>query len=577
MRAVRAVHGVGRSGLLAGRSSPLLLLLLLVLSQSLGPCVVNAGVMTPIKNRNDDQWDPKSAAEELPEDAEKILDSLNSNANKALKEIIKDYSKTKTKGSNIRKVGSWGITLGKLYDLPGVKDDEKMKNSLLAQLTDIADGLKDAWVNEVSHVEGKKVRGWPFILRNEPEYNHEGFNAGHLGMAMSYAAIAQAEYGEHEEASRNVEYVLAWLYDNFFSYDDGKNKLDDQGRLVWIPFRAPEDRRKRYLALSEVKQSGTEKFCEHQPDAYNHSLELARAVIVTLKALKKIDWSKADWTMPEWTLMEAELRLGEMVRQNARWFKNALLTQKTGDNKKFDNYPGPEGTEWYIWKYREFDVFGKNLENCGEELFDHSSKEGKYAVKLRPQDVSHAKHEVDFIVDYLKWIEIDPPGGCGDESMDKSVFTMEDLRKLTVTFLNRIVRDPGAKVLGERYSCDVSGTYDGEPGPDIPELGNVEPTIEKSCRDRGRHVDERPTAAIGWISLATAAARLGDVQKGADQRHLCDILQMLEYAFSVVDPDSPNFDNSKDLGDGFGVNWGAEALFIKYYFYNYDTLRKKVC
>ena len=420
------------------------------------------------------------------------------------------------------------------------------------------------------------MRGWPIILRNEPEYNHEGFNAGHLGMAVSYAAIAQAESGEHAEAAANVEYVLAWLYDNFFSYDTGKNKLDDQGRLVWIPFGAPDDRRKRYLDLSEVKQSGTETYCEHQPDAYNHSLELARAVIVTLKALKRIDWSKVDWTMPEWTLMEAELRLGEMVRQNARWFKDALLTQKTGDNKEFDSYDGPDGTEWYIWKYREFDVFGKNLENCGEELFSHK-KDGKYAVKLRPQDVSHAKHEVDFIVDYLKWIDEDPPGGCGDESMDKSTFTMEDLHKLTVTFLNRIVRDPGASKLGERYACDVSGTNDHKVGPDIPELGNVEPTIEKSCRDRGRHVDERPTAAIGWISLATAAAKLGDVQKGADKRHLCDILQLLEYAFSVVDPDSKNFENTKDLGDGFGVNWGAEALFIKYYFYNYETAFKKMC
>ena len=355
------------------------------------------------------------------------------------------------------------------------------------------------------------------------------------------AAKAAAKAGQHEVAVDLLKPVLQQLYDSFLDKDTRKTKLDGQGRLVLVPNAAPADRLQRYLDVND------NSICLDQPQMYHHGTSPARAAIEVLQTMDLIDWSSANvtWPLPECPLESCKERISNYVRKTAEWVKTAFEAQRpypaTGDDKEKDKYPGPENTTWYTWKNQ--DVTG-----CNDERAPYVDESGIRSSEFvdRPQTIQAAKEQLPFIHEYMVWAASSVPDGA------EVTFTEADLRRLLVTFLNRVVHDSTAASQGDLFACDVEGNLC--PGDDI------EP--------------KRSRAAVNWLILAYAAKVHGAMAKS--RQAACDTYRMVETVLPLA---SGPWTNKFDEGS-FGKlseSWAADAILAKYYFYNYNYGISKYC
>ena len=349
-----------------------------------------------------------------------------------------------------------------------------------------------------------------------------------MGIALTARAVALD--GDDDLAAAMVTPVLEALYDGFLTNDIDRTKLDKDGRVVYVPKEADDDRIKRHLKVAE------QEYCLDTPQAYNHGLMAARAAMAVWRAINVIDWKKAKWTMKEWSVAEAMDKLDEFVIGNAEYLKDGLEKQPGTGSSKYDNYPGPKGTDWYQWKYR---------------LYEGCSK-ARDTFLDRPEDIAHATYETSFVAETRQW---------GNEHKGKPdmVFDMNEAHRMMVTFLNRIVADYGAEG-GERFACDVDGTTDDR------DNGNH---AWKQCAG-SRKLEIRAGFAPSWLPLA-ASVRY-DLDK--DDLVHCDALRMVETVLPLVVPgkkfDEDNFDN-------LSVKFASQAIQAKYYWHYYEKGIEKVC
>ena len=512
-------------------SAPCLAALLLgcFLATTFGPAWVMSDTMRSINDPKAANWTTASAGLEVGKDIKSLLEVFDQQR-PGLVEIKDKFIKNRNKGGGIRKLAIWGTAFARLYELPGTDYKEEMYE----RMVDMADLLLSTRETTHSYIENRVMRGWPMYLYGSDDHpTYEGFNMGNIAMAIAHAARATAMRGEQERAAKMLTPVLEALYDGFFTVESAKSKLDSKWRLVYVPARAPANRKARH------RKSQYEKSCLGSPQAYNHGLLVARAAMATLRAMWKIRWSSVGWPMDEWTMLEARGKLGQFTRMNARWLRDGMKAYSTGEDKR-DNYPGKDGVTWLQWNYRD-------MSSC-------DTYKGTY--KDRPEDIAHATYEVNFITELRDYVKEGTPGAV---ESDLNIFALRDVRSLMVTFLNRIVHDYSGKG-GDRFACDVTG---------LVENSNWGETW-KQC---GRSRDKKVRALFGpaWLPLAVNAKAEWRKDSGLE----CDALTMVDTVLPMTIPDNKNFDETNF--HKISSKWAPYAIEAKYHFYNFKALLDKDC
>ena len=378
-------------------------------------------------------------------------------------------------------------------------------------------------------------------------YVSTGFNFGNIAYAIAAAAKHAARRGEHQLAKDMLQAVLEGMYDNILSKDPQISKVDNKGRLVRVHPEAPKENFERFLEVG----SAEEKYCLDVPEQYNHGMAAAQAAMQIHMAIGEINWqgtwnvispkgdkiSKSSYTRLLWNY----------VRRNALWMKSAFMFAPggTGASEK-DRYPGPSGTDSYIWKYRD-------VREC---------KIYRGTFKDRPQDISHGSIEMDFVNEFLQWSRTKPSGGRPKNL--QGIFCEDDVHRLIVTFLNRNVRSYDGNVT-DRFACDILGTVD----EDQDEFA------WKSCGGGdGSNKEKRPRYAAAWATL-THAAQYFIANNGGSKALKCDVYRMVKTIFQVALDGMDDF--YKEEFKGLSQTWTSELIVAKYFFYNYDHGMEEAC
>ena len=356
-------------------------------------------------------------------------------------------------------------------------------------------------------------------------------------MAVAQAARAAALQGDHDRAAAMVTRVIEALYDGFLTSDKSKTKLDSKYRVVYVPENAPKDRKKRH---EEVTQ---QSYCLDLPQAYNHGLLVARAAMAAWRAVKEIDWRLTPWTFQEMTRNEVMASFTILITRNAKWLRGGMKEQPPAGSDKLDNYPGEFGASWVVWEYRDY---------TGCDL------PGDLDYKYRAEDISHATHEIAFIVNFRQWASEKYSEG----SHELNIFAADDMHKIIVTFLNRVVYDYNEEG-SKKFACDVLGIYDdsdwGEPW--------------KQCKG-SRALAERAHFAAAWLPLAFSVR---DEVNSNDKRYQalqCDAIRMIDTVLPMILKESNEYYHRFDVND---LRWGFPAIETKYYFYNYKARLAEKC
>ena len=510
---------------MASHTAILAFLLALLLATSIYPATGKR--MRSMNPSQSGEWSPKVAEEEVHNDISALLNLYDKSRDK-LEAILEKYKRTLIKDGKIRLLAVWGVGLSQLMDLHSGPHDKE----IYARLIDVSELMLESFTSMHSYVEDKEMRGWPmYVNKDDPHPVFEAYNFGFIGEAIASAARHAAEDGEHAQAAKMLKPVLQALYDGFYTTDIEMTKLDPQGRVVYVPDGASIMRKNRQMKITPYEP------CIGAPQAYNHGLMIAQASMAAYSALEAIDWDKTSWGMDDdWTIAECKDQMAKLIRQNARWLRDGMTSPEPTGSDRRDKYPGAKGTEWYQWKYRD-------LSGCKE-------LQGGYLD--RPEDTSHATYEVKFITQYRQWEQL---YGRGD---DKSLFDTDDIRKLMVTFLNRIVYDydaPGSK----RFACDVDGINDNSNwGYPWKQCGNT------------RRLTYRAKIVPAWLALAHAVK--DDI--GKDNKMRCDALWVVRTVLPLA-VKGKEFDK-KNFGTML-PKWAPDAISAKYYYYNYEREFKDHC
>ena len=489
--------------------------------------------MTAIRSPLDPEWNPSNATDEVNDDIVKFLKKYDS-AQDELRHIADDFHETRVKDDGIRKLAVWGTSLSRLYDLMMLKPSNEtavIRQELHARAKRNAMRLLESYNETHSYIENATMRGWPmYVDKSDAQPSFEAFNFGHIGTAVCHAARMDADNGDHKEAAWKVRRVLNAMYDGFLTADKGKTKLDPDGWVVYVPRGSGNKGRKaRQKAATERKR------CLDVPQAYNHGIMVARAAIACEKAMERIDWADAGWPMEEWTREEAARSLTGFVKRSAELllgdFEEVEVPSRRSRSSR-DRYPGAAPASFYTWRYR-------NLAKCPKE---------RDTQRNRFEDIAHGSYATDFLSEFHE-------GAYGN------LLQESELRKLVVTFLNRIVRDYGAEGSG-RFACAVDGTHDGsEQGP--PRWPR------KSCRN-SRSLKTRAAKAPQWLTLASVLRGAAE----SDRALRCDVLLMVKTVLDLVLPgasfDSANFDR-------LDPSWASHAIAAKYHYYNYEARFSRDC
>ena len=147
------------------------------------PISVQAGgkeqssALKAVKNSGDPKWSQRKAREEVDGDIQSLLDKYDQTRGD-LESIMKEFKETRIKDVGIRKVGIWGITLARVYDLP-----DSPKTELWKRMRANAEMLMDSYTRTYSYIEDAKLSGWPMYVRpSDKVTSFEAFNSGHVAM-----------------------------------------------------------------------------------------------------------------------------------------------------------------------------------------------------------------------------------------------------------------------------------------------------------------------------------------------------------------------------------------------------------
>ena len=484
-------------------------------------------------------WNRDTAFQEVRRDVDRLLVAydedrarLNSTLEMFLDTRVKDIQKLNPKYRGFRAIAVWGNGLADLYEMPG----HDKHGEIYSRLMEVASLLRRAQTTTHAYVEDRIIRGWPMVIDvRDSEPTFDSYQFGHIGRAMALAARISAERGDHGNAASLLEPVLWYLHDGFLSDDAETSRLDEDNRVVWVPQKASEGRKERHLQVT----SGLQRRCISEPLPYNRGLAVAGAAMAAVRAIGAVDWEAQHWTMKEWSLKKCRRKLGELVRDNAMWFREAMWEPPpAGFDEERDNYRGRNGTSWVLWKYRDY---------SGCPKFQGTDID-------RLEDIDHGGEDVAFVADYRQWVDEDPKGIELSRTDDGRVMFPKSLvRRMIVAFLNRGISDYGAPA-SMRFACDISGVND----------RNGWGNSEKQCgssRSWGR--GRRPRSAVGWLPLALTARKAS--HGWAELR--CDVLRLVEAVLPLTLLGDDEFDTAS-----FGVphgSWAPIAIQTNYYFYNF--------
>ena len=479
--------------------------------------------LSAIRSPFDTEWKASNATAEVNDDIDKFIERYDSAQRGELRKIAADFYETRIKDSGIRKLALWGTSLSRLYDL---LPDDNVRRELYVRARQNAMRLVESYNETHSYIENATMRGWPmYVAKSDAHPTLEAFNFGHIGMAVCHAARMDADNGHHRDAAEKVRVVLNAMYDGFLTQDKGKKKLDSDGWVVYVPRNSDRGRKIRHKAATKQKR------CLGVPQAYNHGIMVARAAMACEKAMRAINWADAGWLMEEWTQEEAMRNLTKFIKTSAELLLDDFEEVELSSRGSRDRYPGAVPATFYRWRYR-------NLTNCPKE---------RDSEKHRFEDISHGSYQTDFLSEFYQ-------GGYGK-------VRASELRKLILTFLNRIVRDYNEEG-GSRFACAVDGTHDSdkEGPPGWP---------RKSCIN-SRTLETRSAKAPQWLTLASV---LRDAAE-SDQSLRCDVLLMVKTVLDLVLPgvsfDSANFAKLDPA-------WASHAIVAKYYYYNYEAQFNRDC
>lgn len=351
------------------------------------------------KAKKSKSWSKSVAKKETEKDIKKFLDEFDRDKSQ-LKKIVKEFEKKGSKNDGIRNVAAWGTSLFRLLTI-----DSNAEGRISSRLEYVADLLLDAYSYKESYVENRRMHGWPmYLYRGDKEKVHDTLNSAYILAAVSKAAYVKAKNGDHDKATKFIEPVIETLYDNYFSGDVEKIKLDKDDIPVTVPDKASSGRHSRYKRAVRGNN-----MCLDDPLAYNKALNLGRAMISTLKAIDEIDWKKKDWPINDWQRSKAVKDMEDFVKRVARWWEKGW---KKRDNKLF-------------WKYRDL---------CRE-------MEG--GIADRPEDIVHGAVDMAFVEEYVEWGE-------------QNDISKNDVERLIRTFRKDIVVDRSEDD-GKRFACDITG------------------------------------------------------------------------------------------------------------------------
>lgn len=448
-----------------------------------------------------------------------------------LLEEINDYAINRKK--NVKSVASkCKVYAGLLTEFPDMSD--KLRDGFYESMMNIALAFNGTYVEKESFIEGVQMRGWPFKIASNVE-EFESYQGGNIMEAVALAAEQAALRGDVEIAVSFALTVAGALYDGFLTKDLRRTKVrDDDGSVVYVPESAPEDRRSRFREVY-AKYSGEATYnCPGQPQAINHGISSATAAIGLVRAFGAIGWLEgkliSSWELTDADGVKIELKnytndLDHFVSRSAKLLTtNVCNVRKTGISDK-DNYAGPDGKEWYRWKYRKM-----STKTCPSFKSDKSN---------RPEDIAHAKNEITFATKARSV--------GNDYYEDPNYFGIydKDIHRFLMTVLNRFIIDPKAEVVS-RFSCDLNSETD---------------PSAKSCNG-SRQMPNRLMHSSQLLSIVNAARDLN-----VDD-YRCDVL-------SVVNAILPMFLEGHEDFQAFGYSGSWKfilaPLITKYYFYWYEA------
>jgi hypothetical protein len=427
--------------------------------------------------------------------------------------VIHTYAENRTKG--VRPSTFFVMGLAEFISSPLADNlDEPQRDAVYEAMLARATAINETFAERTPYIEGVPTRGWPFIIhKNILEFGSH--QRGHMMQAVACGAEQAALHGEHEKAASLALAVAAALHDGFLTTDLERAKVDSNGAVDYVPRGASSGRFRR---SKEVQSKGT---CLDHPQALNHGLLAAEGAIALLRACNAIDWDEAEWRLVDakGSALTKESFLSDteaFVVGSVDVLLKAFTTRKTGMSSN-DRYNGPDGTEWYEWKY-----------------FAHPCPSTIGTNTDRWEDIAHAGMDVGFVSLVRKFGR--DYYGDADHFLDS-----KHLRALQVTFLNRLVVDRSITG-GGRFACDVSGNAKGS----------------KSCRKSRAEI----TRHYLFIHFFPVSVELKD-----DLAARCDALNVVGASMPLFLPGR----GADLLLKRNGLDVYFRFMEAKYHFYNFEA------
>ena len=501
-------------------------------------CLADPLGLFPIQHKAETQWDQAKAQTEIQDDIDRLLTACPTEMD-GIRSRFENYANTRDKGirNPMSQVHEYA---GLLNALPNL--EQHVQDAMYDAMLEIALLATDTFADEISHVEGVRMRGWPFRIQGSSIPEFESYQAGQVMEAIALTAEQAAKRGDLDMAARLALTVAAALHDGFLTNDLRRTKVrhDKDSAVVYIPEGAPADRLERYRELHPKWE------CLQQPQALNHGLAAAVAASALLRAFGAIGWLSSIFhgSEPEFILESADGEvlqlktfidsLENFVRDSVKVFKMAYKTRRTGKSQ-LDMYPGEDGTKFWWWKYRQVDRDENEEEVC------------KLTTANRPEDMVHLQYEIEFVA-VVRSLGKDYYGNSSEFG-----FKRKHARRLLVTILNRIVIDGGSPHPDDRFACDLNA----ETNPNT-----------KSCSTSRR----LPRRVLMASYLLTAANILKD-----DPKAQCDAMRLVHSVLPIFLEDDSDFyfDNVYDYCSEKKLLLGP--ILAKYYYYFYETGMEQVC
>ena len=493
----------------------------------------------PIKSSSR-EWDESDAFAEIEKDLERFGSFLFSEEGQKdeieVRESFNDYAINREK--SVKRISYKGkVFAGLLQKFPHMSNS--LRDKIYESMMNIALAINGTYVEMEPEIEGVQMRGWPFkIVSDVLEF--EAYQCAHLMEAAALAAEQAALRQDNDIAISLALTIAGAFHDGFLTKDLKRTKVSDDGKVVYVPEGAPSGRKKRFKKVykKEIGQATYE--CPEQPQALNHGLAASSAGVGLLRAFGAIGWLKPDsGSRLLWQLFDADgskielydyvVDLKKFLSHSVDLLRESVKTKETASSDNDDNYTGPDGTEWYRWKYRKI-----SQTTCPAFKNDRSN---------RLEDIDHAKVVLKF-APIIRSLGYDYFGG----DSDKFGILDEDIHRFIISVLNRFIIDLKVEV-NDRFTCDLSGETD-------PNL--------KACAGQ-RAMPGRVLRVSNLLTIANAARDYPTAS--------CDVLLLIKAVLPIFLEDHRDFHGNTVGQFGYIESWRfmLPPLIAKYYFYWYET------